>query len=259
MNTLQGSQTRAREYMRTSRLPILSPYLQRQDMKRVDTGDGRNITILDLMIKGFFTTYVGDNPMDITVIVIDSAGTYTGAYNAPIAASATSTGAVLDGEVVTAANTYLNGIGIPTPSSWEWLAATPTSVAAMIAAALPPAPSSYQTIVSQTGTTAPAVSGSLSPVSTYAAGTTFTWARSSAGVYTLTASAAVFNTSGKTGVFVGSLNNLNAQYTVVVTNSTVITITTAVQSLAILGLLGFTATPTDALMTKTMVYVQTYP
>lgn len=124
---------------------------------------------------------------------------------------------------------------------------------------LPVTPSSYQTIVSQTGTSAPVVSGSLAPLSSYPAGTTFTWARTGAGVYTLTASTAVFNTSGKTGVFVGALNNLNGAWKAVVTSSTVITITTAVQSLAVLGLLGFTAAPTDALLTQTMVYVQTYP
>lgn len=128
-------------------------------------------------------------------------------------------------------------------------------IAALIAAA---APSSYETIVSQTGTSAPAVSGSLTPLNSYAAGTTFTWARTSAGVYTLTASAAVFNTAGKTAVILGPLNNLNGQYTAVITSSTVITITTAVQSLSVLGLLGFTATPTDAMMTKTAVQVLTY-
>lgn len=120
------------------------------------------------------------------------------------------------------------------------------------------APASYQTIVSQTGTAAPAVSGGLAPTSSYPSGTTFTWARTGAGVYTLTASTAVFNTSGKTGVFIGGLNNLNAQWKAVVTSSTVITFTFAVQSLAVLGLLGFTATNTDALLTNTMVYVQTY-
>lgn len=120
-----------------------------------------------------------------------------------------------------------------------------------------PGPSSYQTIVSQTGTAAPAVS-SLTPVSSYPAGTTFTWARTGAGVYTLTASTAVFNTSGKTGVFISPLNNLNASVKAVVTSTTVITVTTAVQSVAVLGLLGLTATNTDALLTNTMIYVQTY-
>lgn len=118
-------------------------------------------------------------------------------------------------------------------------------------------PSSYQTIVSQTGTAAPAVS-SLTPVSSYPAGTTFTWARTGAGVYTLTASTAVFNTSGKTGIFIGPVNNLNASVKAVVTSTTVITVTTAVQSVAVLGLLGLTATNTDALLTNTMIYVQTY-
>lgn len=120
-----------------------------------------------------------------------------------------------------------------------------------------PAPTSYQTIVSQTGTAAPAVSGGFTPISTYASGTTFTWARTGAGVYTLTASTAVFNTS-KTGVFVAPLQNLNASVKAVVTSTTVITVTTAVQSVAVLGLLGLTTTNTDALLNNTMIYVQTY-
>lgn len=119
-------------------------------------------------------------------------------------------------------------------------------------------PASYQTIVSQTGTAAPAVQSGFTPVSSYASGTTFTWARTGAGVYTLTASAAVFNTSGKTGVFIGPLTNLNAQARGVVTSSTVLTFTTAVASVAVLGLLGLTTTNTDALLSNTMIYVQTY-
>lgn len=123
---------------------------------------------------------------------------------------------------------------------------------------LPVSPSSYQTIVSQTGTSAPAVSGGMTPVNSYS-GTTFTWARTGAGVYTITASQAVFNTSGKTGVFIAPLQNLNASVKGVVTSSTVVTITTGVQSVAILGLLGLTATPTDVLLSQTMIYIQTYP
>lgn len=117
--------------------------------------------------------------------------------------------------------------------------------------------SSYQTIISQSGTAAPAIAGGLSPVSSYASGVTFAWARTGAGVYTLTASSAVF-VAGKTGVFIAPLQNLNASVRGVVTSSTVITVTTAVQSVAILGLLGLAATNTDALLNGTMIYVQTY-
>lgn len=119
----------------------------------------------------------------------------------------------------------------------------------------PASPTSYQTIVSQTGTSAPAAG--ITPISTYGSGVTFTWARTGAGVYTLTASSAVFSTT-KTGVFVAPLQNLNASVRAIVTSTTVITVTTAVQSVAVLGLLGLTTTNTDALLTGTMIYVQTY-
>lgn len=122
----------------------------------------------------------------------------------------------------------------------------------------PSAPTSYETIVSQTGTNAPAVSGGFTPVSTYAGGVTFTWARTSTGIYTLTASSAVFDTAGKTGAFFSPLSNLNASARAVVTSSTVITVTTAVQSVAVLGLLGLTAAATDGILDRTMIYIQTY-
>lgn len=122
---------------------------------------------------------------------------------------------------------------------------------------LPVAPQIYQAVLSQSGTAAP--TSNITPINTYSGGPTFTLARSSAGVYTITASSAVFNTSGKTAVIIGPLNNLNGAFTAVVTSTTVVTITTAVQSLAVLGLLGFTATPTDALLSKTLVEIRTYP
>lgn len=121
---------------------------------------------------------------------------------------------------------------------------------------IPFSPQSYQAIISQTGTAAP--TSSITPINTYTGTPTMTWARTGAGVYTLTASSAVFSTT-KTGVFIAPLTNLNASLRAVVTSSTVITVTTAVQSVAILGLLGLTATNTDALLASTMIYVQTYP
>lgn len=167
-------------------------------------------------------------------------------------------------EIVTAAQAQIisystsQGYGI-TANDIVWEAVntlSPSELNAIKAAVQ--ASTSYQTIVSQTGTSAPAVSGGMTPVNSYS-GTTFTWARTGAGIYTLTASQAVFNTSGKTGVFISPLNNLNASVRGVVTSSTVITITTAVQSVAVLGLLGLTTTNTDALLVNSMIYVQTYP
>lgn len=130
---------------------------------------------------------------------------------------------------------------------------TPMSVvSSMIAAKVPY--TAYQGIVSQTGTSAPANTDLMNGF----AGTTFTWARTAVGVYTITASSAVF-TSGKTSVILGALNNLNANMKIAVTSSTVITITTAVQSVAILGLLGLTATNTDALLTAAPFDIRVYP
>lgn len=253
--TPHGGQTKAREYMPTFRLPIMSPYFQ-----RVDFEEGRRMgrdTSISTTMKAIFTGFFSDvsgvpsvptamyQVSDSTGQPIDFPTIYFTGY------TGTSTYAQLRALADAAFLVYATGM------SYGMVQADiegPTDGFVTLASMA----SSYQTIVTQTGTSAPAVSGSLSPVSTYPAGTTFTWARTGAGVYTLTASTAVFNTSGKTGVFVGSLNNPNGAWKAIVTSSTVVTLTTYLQSLAVLGLLGFTGTPTDALLTQTMVYVQTY-
>lgn len=192
----------------------------------------------------------GGSQAAVDFLIEDSSGVNTGCGSIDIGTGNTDSAATIVGLVESAITTYAtNNVGVSLDSI-QWI--TETTVAA--AAGLP---SSYQTIVSQTGTAAPAVSGGFTPISTYASGTTFTWARTGAGVYTLTASTAVFNTS-KTGVFVAPLQNLNASVKAVVTSTTVITVTTAVQSVAVLGLLGLTTTNTDALLNNTMIYVQTY-
>lgn len=238
------SQTRSHEYMRGFSLPVKSCF-QMADFEEDRTG--RDI-IISVSMNDFLIVQlliIGGIP-NIAVSLSDSS---THAYNSTQILPMTWT------------DVAANGLSSTINAAIATYAAANSITVGLIEGqipTLPAAPMSYQTIVSQTGTGAPAVSGSLAPTSTYAAGTTFTWARTGAGVYTLTASSAVFSTAGKTGVFVGGLNNLNAQYKYVVTSSTVITFTFAVQSLAVLGLLGFTATQTDGLLTQTMIYVQTY-
>lgn len=237
-----------------SKTSVLSPYFQMKDLRKEATRQEYSFILvimkaiygLDYVAIQGGNQYVGVGFFDTTT----NPATCTDVQNLQIDMGDQSGPDTLATAAIAAITTYATAQGY-TLSGGIWPVFSVASAVQTL--------SSYQTIVTQAGTTAPAVSGSLAPVSTYPSGTTFTWARTSAGVYTLTASTAVFNTAGKTGVFVGSLNNLNAQYTVAVTSSTVITITTAVQSLAVLGLLGFTATATDALMTKTMIYVQTYP
>lgn len=254
-NTLHR-QTSARNSIVRGRLSVkaavLSPFSRRDFMKEVGTGRDINISEIMKAIYGLDyyaivsgSQFVGVGFFDTTTSPATCIDVQNLQLNMADAAGTTALATV----AVAAINAYATSQGY-TLSDGIWPVFNSTD--AIIA------PSSYQTIVSQTGTSAPAVSGSLTPTSTYPSGTTFTWARTGAGVYTLTASTAVFNTSGKTGVFVGSLNNPNGAWKAVVTSSTVITLTTYLQSLAVLGLLGFTGTPTDALLTQTMVYVQTY-
>lgn len=237
---------------------VASPYFHMTVTRRVGTSPRRDIQFIPctMTLKALITGYsVGGANPNISVFFESDDNSIEAGTVLPISIAYSDNDVAIQAKVATAINTFCSGASLPTPTI-DWLITTPTDLAAAIAALA--GPSSYQTIVSQTGTAAPAVSGSLVPTSTYPAGTTFTWARTGAGVYTLTASTAVFNTSGKTGVFVTPLQNLNASVRAAVTSTTVITITTAVQSVAILGLLGLTATNTDALLSETMLYVQTY-
>lgn len=196
----------------------------------------------------FYTAPVDNGTSIATIWLYFTAGSYTDFSFSLFLPTAGQTQIDQEAHTVASQATYATAHSYSVTNTQSWYGIIPT---------LPVAPASYQTIVSQTGTAAPAVSGGFTPANTYAGAPTFTWARTGAGVYTLTASSAVFNTS-KTGVFISPLQNLNASVRGVVTSSTVVTITTAVQSVAVLGLLGLTTTNTDVLLSNTMIYIQTY-
>lgn len=245
MQTLHPMQTKALSRAFPPAWAVVSPYYQ--------AGWGAKQTTMTL--KAFILGFT-PNATGIIVDLESSDSTIRANITVPFTITYSDTDATIKAGVESAVSARCTGFfGIQAPDIFVWDFTTPTDLAAAIAAIA--GATSYQTIVSQTGTAAPAVSGGFTPTSTYGA-TTFTWARTGAGVYTLTASTAVFNTSGKTGVFVAPLQNLNGSIRAVITSSTVITVTTAVQSLAVLGLVGFTATNTDVLLNNTMIYVQTY-
>jgi hypothetical protein len=195
-------------------------------------------------------------------IFFDSSNTYLGETPVSISVPSFSNESDIISLMNSAVVSACSGFGFPSPNpiiytfqiNPDWNASSgPAQI--LNKPTIPTLPQTYQTIISQSGTSAPTTSLS-SPTNTYSGTPTFTWARISSGVYTLTASSAVF-TAGKTGVTISPLNNLNGAVTAVITSTTVITITTAIQSLAVLGLLGFTATPTDSLITNAMITIQT--
>lgn len=108
---------------------------------------------------------------------------------------------------------------------------------------------SYQAIVSQTGTSAPSATAFLNEL-----GASMTWARTSAGLYTLTAGSSVF-TSNKTVIILSEPLVGLVSYVIVPTSGTVITMTTVLNSVIATVL---TATATDALITNLLVEVRVY-
>lgn len=111
--------------------------------------------------------------------------------------------------------------------------------------------STFQSLVSQSGTSAPTGNTLHSDFGA----TTFTWARTGTGTYTLTASTPTF-TAGKTGVFMAQPVNFLNNYKSTVTSSTVITFQTATLSVITLILTPGNA---DSLLSNTMIYVVVYP
>lgn len=245
MNTLQHNQTQdPKNGVFGLRVLQASPYFSAR----------RGAVKEKLMtLKCFVLGYAPSGGTAAAVALLESSdASIVGPITVPLSISYSDTDATIHSAVQTAIDAYCTGtLSTQAPDTYVWDTVTPTD----LLAAIPASATSYQTIVSQTGTATP--TAGITPITTYPSGTTFTWARSSAGVYTLTASTAVFSTI-KTAVFISPLTNLNAQARGVVTSTTVITFTTAIGSLLGLGLLGFTATNTDALLSNTMVYVQTY-
>jgi len=110
---------------------------------------------------------------------------------------------------------------------------------------------SYQAVVSQSGTSAP----TALEMNNDFTGTTFNWARTSAGTYTLTASSAVF-TAGKTVLLLTDPSNALWAFRVTVTSSTVVTVNTSILSVITLIL---SITNTDSLLSNTLAEVRVYP
>lgn len=109
--------------------------------------------------------------------------------------------------------------------------------------------SSYQAIITQSGTSAPSATVFLNEL-----GTTMTWGRTSAGIYTLTAGNAVF-TASKTVILLSNPITGLVSYLVVPTSTSVITVSTLLLSVIATVL---TAVATDALITNLLVEVRVY-
>lgn len=109
---------------------------------------------------------------------------------------------------------------------------------------------SYQAIISQSSTSAPSVTTYLNEL-----GTSMTWARTTAGIYTLTAGTTVFSTNKTVIILSQPLVGL-VTYIVVPTSTTVITLSTFLSSVIATVL---TVTATDALITNLLVEVRVYP
>src|ERR1051325_3383142 len=104
---------------------------------------------------------------------------------------------------------------------------------------------SYQALVTQTGTSAPSAT-----VFANTLGATLTWARVSSGLYTLTASSAVF-TANKTIVLMSQPLATLVSYFYVNTSTTVITFNCGLLALGV-------AVLTDALWTNTLIEIRAY-
>ena len=104
----------------------------------------------------------------------------------------------------------------------------------------------YRGTLTQTSTGAPTIGNAITDFGA----TTFTWARTSAGVYTCSASAASF-TANKTFITFSAPPYTLVSYFAVITSSTVVTITTGLLTAGV-------AIPTDGLLTNTNIIVSVY-
>lgn len=113
---------------------------------------------------------------------------------------------------------------------------------------------SYHAIVSQTGSSTPTISRKDTSFS----GVTFTWARSGAGVYTITASSAVF-AAGKTVVIMGLENAPMQKFAATITSTSVITINTNLQTVGLISLVAtLLSNGVDGMLNNTLIEIRVY-
>lgn len=113
----------------------------------------------------------------------------------------------------------------------------------------------YEALLTQAGSAAP----SAARKDTNFSGTTFTWTRASAGVYTLTASAAVF-TSNKCAVLMGLENAANQKFSASVTSTTTVQVLTNIQSVGLVSLVAsLIISPTDGMLNNSLIEIRVYP
>jgi hypothetical protein len=108
----------------------------------------------------------------------------------------------------------------------------------------------YSAVITQTSTTAPSAVGASNTL-----GGTMTWARTSAGVFTLTSNGTPF-TAGKTVVIMSAPILGLVSYVPVVTSTSVITLTTNLNSVIATVLTGVA---TDAELTNALFEIRVYP
>lgn len=109
---------------------------------------------------------------------------------------------------------------------------------------------SYQAVLTQTSTSAP----TATVLNNDFGATTFTWARTSAGIYTVTANAVSF-TANKTTVTLSQPLVGLVTYTATITSTTVVTLTTSLQTVVATVL---TSTPSDILLSNTLIEIRVY-
>lgn len=113
---------------------------------------------------------------------------------------------------------------------------------------------SYHALISQSGGANPTVSRKDTSFS----GVTFTWVRTGAGVYTITASSAVF-AAGKTAVFMGLESAPMQKFAATITSSTVITINTNLQTVGLISLAAtLLSNGVDGMLNNTLIEIRVY-
>lgn len=197
------------------------------------------LTIADIVIVGF--SFMGGN-FQLDAQLWASPSSCLGVASIPFAKSGVSSGSDWRSQMVATVNAWMIANSIAnTGGIWIAFDKEPAVKSS----------STYEAVVSQVGSSAPSAAVENNDFGA----TTFTWARTSAGIYTLTASAPTF-TANKTVVLMSNPNAFLNNFKYTVTSTTVITFQTATLSVLSLILVPGNA---DALLSNTLVEVRVYP
>lgn len=149
---------------------VLSPYFQMADLRKEAPGRNTPNILAPMTLKALITGYdITSTSLELKVFFESDDATINAGTQLAVTTSYTDTDIILDGKITALINNFCSSNSLPTPTI-DWMIATPSVMAAAIAAAAPAdalVQSATRSIVTGTGATGFQVSSTRNTFASY--------------------------------------------------------------------------------------------